>query len=93
MLKEIQKANIKSFLETDYQLAVQSIHNEKYDDHYKVFCEYASQKVVLTLVKNKNNDKNLSIYQKERLRRAKPQPFLFFLLDNSYYLLYFFYNV
>lgn len=57
MLKDIQKANIKSFLETDYQLAVQSIHNEKYDDHYKVFCEYASQKVVLTLVKNKNNDK------------------------------------
>lgn len=57
MLTDIQKANIKSFLETDYQLTVQSIRNERYDDHYKVFCEYDSQKVVLTLVKNKENDK------------------------------------
>lgn len=57
MLTDIQKANIKSFLETDYQLTVESIRNEKYDDHYKVFCEYDAQKVVLTLVKNKENDK------------------------------------
>jgi hypothetical protein len=57
MLTDIQKANIKSFLETDYQLTVESIRNEKYEDHYKVFCEYDSQKIVLTLVKNKENDK------------------------------------
>jgi hypothetical protein len=57
MLTDIQKANIKSFLETDYQLTVQSIHNDKNDNHYKVLCEHNSQKVVFTLVKNRDNDK------------------------------------
>lgn len=57
MLTDVQKENIKLFLETDYQLTVQSIRNEKYDDYYKVFCEYGSQAITLTLVKNKDNDK------------------------------------
>lgn len=57
MLTDIQKSNMKSFLENDYGLTVCSIRNEKHDDYYKIFCEYANKKVVIKLVKNRDDDR------------------------------------
>jgi len=65
MLTDLQKSNIKSFLENDFDLVVKSIRSDSYEEygyvhlehHYKVFCEFDNKKITLSLVKNDNNDK------------------------------------
>lgn len=65
MLTDIQKSNIKSFLEDDFDLVVKSIRSDKYEEygyvhlehHYKILCEFNDKKITLSLVKNDDNDK------------------------------------
>lgn len=55
MLTDIQKSNIKSFIES-FDLSVKSIRQDQ-QNHYKIFCEYDSTKVLLSVQKNRENDK------------------------------------
>lgn len=65
MLTDIQKSNVKSFLET-FDLSVKSIRQDQ-QNYYKIFCEYDSKKVLLSMQKNRENNKykiylNISAY-------------------------------